>query len=217
MSASELAEVMQHSAIGVFWPRARSKLFEEPRKLVAHGLAVSDAAPSGRVRTVYSITEKGRSALRDWVRQPTAPINLEAEIALKVSFADAVDPSDLIATLSANQEAALDEILGRREIMEKFAEGGFRFPDHAHASALVAALTVFTARAMVEWRQWVARQVSVWDDMSISDDKQEWATDVYRVMLEEMDRVAEMSDGFRTEGGYAPGPALLPDFDPGSL
>ena len=40
-----------------FWPRARSKLYEEPKKLVAHGLAEATPGAQGRrPRTVYSIT-----------------------------------------------------------------------------------------------------------------------------------------------------------------
>src|SRR5688572_20716249 len=59
----ELAQQMQR-ALGQFWPRAESKLYEEPKKLVAHGFARSSSEMVGkRPRTVYSITPKGRRAL----------------------------------------------------------------------------------------------------------------------------------------------------------
>jgi len=45
------------------WPRAQSKLYEEPKKLVAHGLARATDDPVGRRRrTRYTITAKGRPA-----------------------------------------------------------------------------------------------------------------------------------------------------------
>ena len=40
----ELAQQMQR-ALGQFWPRAESKLYEEPKKLVDHGLATATVEP----------------------------------------------------------------------------------------------------------------------------------------------------------------------------
>src|SRR3954469_12912833 len=68
----ELAQQMGR-ALGQFWPRAESKLYEEPKKLVAHGLARATKETVGkRARTVYSITPKGRKALAAWVPGPAA-------------------------------------------------------------------------------------------------------------------------------------------------
>ena len=68
----ELAQQMRR-ALGQFWPRAESKLYEEPKKLVAHGLARATKETTGkRPRTVYSITAKGRRAMAAWVPQPGA-------------------------------------------------------------------------------------------------------------------------------------------------
>src|SRR5882672_11793921 len=53
------------------WPRAQSKLYEEPKKLVAHGYArATDDSVGRRRRTRYTITAKGRRALAAWVREP---------------------------------------------------------------------------------------------------------------------------------------------------
>src|ERR1043165_5639122 len=66
----ELAQQMGR-ALGQFWPRAESMLYEEPKKLVAHGLVRASAESVGkRPRTVYTITPKGRRALRAWVPEP---------------------------------------------------------------------------------------------------------------------------------------------------
>ena len=60
----ELTKQVQRS-IGWFWPRAERKLYDEPKRLVAAGLAASSAEMTGaRPRTVYTITAKGRKALR---------------------------------------------------------------------------------------------------------------------------------------------------------
>src|SRR5687768_7758504 len=62
----ELAKQMDHT-LSRFWPRAKSKLYEEPKKLVAQGLAkATDDAVGRRPRTIYAITPKGRRALAAW-------------------------------------------------------------------------------------------------------------------------------------------------------
>ena len=54
-------------ALGRFWPRAESKLYEEPKKLVEHGFAAATTEHVGkRPRTVYAITGEGRAALATW-------------------------------------------------------------------------------------------------------------------------------------------------------
>ena len=66
-STYELTRQMDRS-LGRFWPRAHSKLYEEPKKLVAQGLAEATSGAQGRrPRTVYTITADGRRALKRYV------------------------------------------------------------------------------------------------------------------------------------------------------
>src|SRR5688500_12525391 len=95
----ELARQMDR-ALGRFWPRARSKLYEEPKKLVARKLARSSTEMVGlRRRTVYEITPAGRRALAAWVPSPGAGPVLEFEALIKVFFAEHGTKADLQATL----------------------------------------------------------------------------------------------------------------------
>src|SRR5689334_12969450 len=97
----ELAQQMGR-ALGQFWPRAESKLYEEPKKLVAHGLARAAKETVGkRARTVYSITPKGRRALAAWVPSPGAGPALEFEALVKVFFAEHGTKDDLLATIGS--------------------------------------------------------------------------------------------------------------------
>src|SRR5215469_17731912 len=83
-SSYELTQQMDRS-LGRVWPRAVSKLYEEPKKLVSHGLAVATVESNGnRSRNVYTITPEGRSALADWLGQPGEGPVLEFEQLLKV-------------------------------------------------------------------------------------------------------------------------------------
>src|SRR5215212_10180280 len=69
----ELTQQMQRS-LRRCWPRAESKLYEEPKKLVARGLAASSEERVGRRRrTRYKITPHGRRQLARWLSQGSAP------------------------------------------------------------------------------------------------------------------------------------------------
>ncbi|MFE7631752.1 PadR family transcriptional regulator [Kocuria sp. NPDC057446] len=72
-STCELAQQV-HVRMRRFWPRAESKLYEEPRKLAARGLAASEAGRVGKwQRTTYSVTPAGRDALARWLAEPGGP------------------------------------------------------------------------------------------------------------------------------------------------
>src|SRR4051795_4778466 len=72
-----------------FWPRARSKLYEEPKKLVEHGLAAAARGANGRrPRTVYTITQAGRTALAGWLATESSVPVFESEHILKVFYAE---------------------------------------------------------------------------------------------------------------------------------
>src|SRR6478735_8469709 len=97
----ELTKQVQRS-LGWFWPRAERKLYDEPKHLVAAGLATATEQQTGRrKRTVYAITAAGRRALRTWLGEEPAPPALEFEAMVKVFFADSGTLSQLRATLDS--------------------------------------------------------------------------------------------------------------------
>src|SRR6478672_10534302 len=100
----ELATQMDRT-LSRFWPRARSKLYEEPKKLVAAGLAEATVGTHGRrPRTVYAITPAGRRALGAWIRADSTPPAFESEQLLKVFYAENGTTADLAAGLLALRE-----------------------------------------------------------------------------------------------------------------
>lgn len=83
-----------------FWPRARSKLYEEPKKLVTAGLAEADKGAHGRrPRTVYTITPAGRQALAAWLATESAEPTFESEHLLKIFYGDSGTTANLRDTL----------------------------------------------------------------------------------------------------------------------
>ena len=166
-STYELAQQMER-ALGRFWPRARSKLYEEPKKLVAHGLARSASETVGRrSRTRYSITAKGRRALATWVPAPGAGPQLEFEQLIKVFFAEHGTKADLLRTLADVRTGVRDQIVETQSIPTDYLEGRGSFPERLPWLILTGRLLHDFQLMVDEWAQWAIGVVEAWpDDLS---------------------------------------------------
>src|SRR5262245_44325701 len=132
----ELAQQMKRS-LHWFWPRGESRLYQEPKKLVAHGLARARTRYTGRrASTVYSITPAGRRALSRWAREPGNPQPvLEFEALVRVLSAQCVEVDDLRHTLESVRDQMQEFVdFGERQGVEIATTGG-PFPDRAHIIA----------------------------------------------------------------------------------
>ena len=197
-SSYELTQQMDRS-LGRVWPRAVSKLYEEPKKLVAHGLARSAAERNGRrTRTVYAITAEGRRALRDWLAEPGAGPALEFEQLLKVFFADSGTTADVQATLAAAQDWAQARCQESLAIGEQYAEGHGPFPERAAVLQLTSRFLTDFYLLVGAWATWAAGIAATWPD----DPGQASADPA--VLTETLRRAAV--GGQRQPGGPTPGP-----------
>lgn len=59
------------ASIGNFWSVPHSALYAEPERLAKAGYLSERREAQGRRRKLYSLTERGREALRDWLDAPT--------------------------------------------------------------------------------------------------------------------------------------------------
>jgi DNA-binding PadR family transcriptional regulator len=163
-STYELAQQMKRST-RFFWPRAESKIYEEPKKLVAHGLAAATRGYTGRrSRTVYAITPKGRRALREWLDEPTRLPVVEFDAAVKVQFAEQGTKAQLLATLRSVREQAEG---ARKELIALAAdlnETGGPFPDRLHVNELVTKFMWEQTQMVISWAGWAADEVAGWPD-----------------------------------------------------
>ena len=163
-STYELAQQM-HVALGQFWPRAESKLYEEPKKLVAHGLAKATADATGkRTRTVYSITAKGRRAMADWVPQPGAGPVIEFEQLIKVFFAEHGNKADLLATLASVREWGDARVAASQNVSHAYLAGEGRFPERLPWLILCGAFLDEIIVAIEQWAEWARGVVETWPD-----------------------------------------------------
>lgn len=167
----ELAQQMEKN-IGTYWPRAQSKLYEEPKKLVALGFARARKEKIGaRPRTVYSITPKGRRAFRSWLQEPGSPPQLEFEALIKVFFADQGTKEDLMGTLDAVRSwVEMRRRLGA-EIAAYLVSGQAEFPHRLHIIALTSRFQLEFTQAVERWAEWASHEVERWksiDDPTVA-------------------------------------------------
>ncbi|MGH2686335.1 MAG: PadR family transcriptional regulator, partial [Actinomycetota bacterium] len=133
----ELAKHMDRS-LGRLWPRARSNLFNEPKKLVAHGLARATGEAVGRrPRTVYTITAAGRRALRAWLGTPGDGPVLEFEQLLKVFFADHGSRDDALAAVATIRTWADDRNAENIAVCRSYLAGTGAFPERVAVLSVV--------------------------------------------------------------------------------
>ncbi len=147
------------------WPRATSKLYEEPRKLVSHGYARAKDDPVGRRRrTRYTITVKGRQALAAWLSEPGEGPVLECEQLVKIHFADSGTKADVIANLEATRAWVLEQNEENLATARAYLEGRGAFPERAALNQLPGRFLTEFYVMVARWAEWAGQLVEAWPD-----------------------------------------------------
>jgi len=166
----QLAKQMERS-LGWIWPRAVSRLYEEPKKLVAAGLATSRSEATGRrPSTVYSITPAGREALAAWLAEPGAGLVLECEALVKIAYADQGTREGLLANLGALIDDTTAKLHFGEMIAASYLAGRGPFQERLALSGLMWRFLWEYHVTVLEWARWARDQVQAWpDDLSQLD------------------------------------------------
>ena len=145
------------------WPKSERLLYAEPKKLVDLGMATShEEVDGGRRRTIYTITDQGRTALREWMATEVDPPVLEAEALLRLLFADHGSLDDAVATLD-RFAADADEI--HRQVLDinaTYLDGGHPFPDRVHVSVLFATFQLEFFDLIRRWSEFAKAEIAEW-------------------------------------------------------
>ena len=151
--------------LGQFWPRARSNLFEEPKKLVARGFATAAEGRVGkRPRTVYTITPDGRRALRRWLTMTGEGPVLEFEEMLKVFFADNGTKADAVAAVQRIRRWAAERNIENIAIARSYIDGTAPFPDRAAVVVLTGRFLTDFADMVGQWADWASTIIEDWPE-----------------------------------------------------
>lgn len=160
----ELAKQMDRT-LNRFWPRARSKVLEEPKKLVGLGLATATEEPVGRRRrTVYSITAEGRRTLAAWVTEPGGGPVLEFEQLLKVFFSENGSRDDLLRTLRDVRAGAYERTMRNIDVARSVLDRQTPFPQRDAVNQLVGTFLMDFDDTVDRWAEWAIGVVEGWPE-----------------------------------------------------
>lgn len=145
------------------WPKEDSVLYEEPRRLVARGLASAVRERNGgRSRNRYEITDEGRRALREWLAEPGNPPRIELEPILRLVFADQGDCEDALRTIAVLRSWAKDLMDSGTEILRGYQAGEAPFPDRLHIAALASRLYVDLFHTFAAFADFAEAEIKTW-------------------------------------------------------
>ncbi len=159
-------ELKRHVAatIGHFWSFPHALLYTEPVRLVELGLLAEEREAEGRRRRLFTITDRGRAALRGWLATPAQePTELRDAGLLQLFFAD-LGSTDDRRTLAAAQLAIHRAVLARYE-GDRRGENGLPGPDAVprtveHWRGVTLPMGLLYERAAVEFWEGVAAGAS---------------------------------------------------------
>lgn len=147
------------------WPRAQSKLYEEPKKLEALGLArAAEEWVGRRRRTRYTITPRGRRALAAWLQEPGAGPSLEFEQLLKIHFADSGTREDVLANLSATLDWVREQNEENLATARAYLAGEGAFPQRAALNLLTGRFLTDFYAMVAQWADWATSVVEDWPE-----------------------------------------------------
>ena len=163
-SAYELAQ--QNSRSGIFWSAAQSVVYEEPKKLAAQDLATATTVTNGpRRRTVYAITQAGRSELHRWLSEPGGDPQVQYPDMLRVLFADAGTNDDLLAAISSIRGWARRSRHNAQRIALDYLGGQPPpYPGRTHIVKLTMAYQMSVVTAVERWADWAEAEARTSND-----------------------------------------------------
>lgn len=172
----ELAQQMERG-FGDIWSASRSMVFEEPKQLLAAGLAGASTEHVGsRMRTRYRITEAGRAALSRWLAEPGAPPAMQFEGLLKVLLAAGDDGAAVRPTLAAARTWAEGLRATGRRVAAEYAAGHGPFQERVHLVSVSFAFLWDFADLVARWASWAETESRHWPGSS--------GTEVFRRVLD---------------------------------
>jgi PadR family transcriptional regulator AphA len=155
------------ATVGHFWSFPHALLYKEPPRLVELGLLTEEREQDGRRRRLFTITDAGRGALREWLGHPARqPTELRDLALLQLFFAD-LGPTAARLTIAVEQLALHRAQLAEYEAGQRL-ENGLNGPGTVsrsveHWRGVTLPMGLLYERAAVEFWAGVASQVDMPD------------------------------------------------------
>ena len=141
----------------MYWDAADSQYYAEPKRLARLGYLTAEKRPGKtRERTHYMLTDRGRQAITEWVRQPASFPRTQNEVVVRVIAGDLVDDD---AAVLAGLEALRADLADIRQRIASGEEVAHSLPHRERYLLLAHGLTRRVLAAYEDWLDDVEREL----------------------------------------------------------
>ncbi|MGH2756200.1 MAG: PadR family transcriptional regulator [Actinomycetota bacterium] len=162
------------------WPRAESAIYREVKRLSSMGLLDGKKHYTGkRARTVYSITDEGRDALREWLSTPVSPFAMDFEAMIRLFVAPLGTKEQIVTTLDQVLDDAREMLRFAGEVKQEFLDGIAITQDQVYIRALAVDFFISLLNMVEAWAERTLTEIESWEDLS-PDGKNERALERIR-------------------------------------
>jgi len=152
------------------WPTAESAIYREIKKLADDGLATTSTEHTGRrPRTVYTITDEGLLALREWLASPLAPFAMEFEVMLRLFVANVGTREQLMSSLEQVKADAREMLRFGGEVKREYLGGRGALQDMVYIRALAIDFFISLLNMVDAWVTRALDEVARWGDMTLEE------------------------------------------------
>ncbi|HEV3472444.1 MAG TPA: PadR family transcriptional regulator [Actinomycetota bacterium] len=149
------------------WPRAESAIYREVKRLSSMGLLSGQKHYVGkRARTVYSITEKGRETLREWLSTPVSPFAMDFEAMIRLFVAPLGSKEDIVSTLKQVRHDAQEMLRFGGAIKQEFLQGRAVTQDQAYIRAPAMDFFISLLNTVEAWADRTLQEIESWTDLT---------------------------------------------------
>ena len=140
----------------IYWDAADSQWYAEPKRLEALGHLSSRKEPGRtRPRTHYTLTDTGRAALAEWIKEPAHFPRIQHEAVVRLLAADLVGEEAVLDSLRALR-TEIGDISARLDAAEAIAA---TIPSRENYLLLNHRLARRIVQAHVDWLDEVEREL----------------------------------------------------------
>jgi DNA-binding PadR family transcriptional regulator len=165
------------------WPRAESAIYREVKRLSVMGLLEGTKEYTGkRSRTVYSITDDGKDALREWLGTPVAPFSMDFEAILRLFIAPLGTKDDIVGTLKQVHADTQEMLQFAGEVKQEFIDGINPTQDQVYLRALPVDFFISLLNTVDAWAERTLAEIETWDDLMPSEEKNDRGLEKIRHM-----------------------------------
>ena len=154
------------------WPRAESAIYREVKRLSSMGLLEGTKVYTGkRARTVYSITDAGKEALREWLGTPVSPFSMDFEAMLRIWGAPLGTKDEVIGTLKQVRADVQEMLEFAGQVKQEFIDGINVTQDQAYLRSLPVDFFISLLNTVAAWVERTLAEIETWDDLMPSEEK----------------------------------------------